>query len=96
MRNNRASILGHFESCHGQANLVRFQVSSIIKFYRHHENRSIAFDRAVVKQEKNMHKTFKIHLPTPEQYLHQVNIMLLQLDLRMPLYFFRKLLGKSK
>ena len=66
------------------------------KIYRHHENRSIAFDRAVVKQEKNMHKTFKIHLPTPEQYLHQVNIMLLQLDLRMPLYFFRKLLGKSK
>ena len=49
MRNDRASILSHFESCRGQANLVRFQVSSIIECYRRHENQSIAFDRAVVK-----------------------------------------------
>ena len=73
--------------------LVRFQVSSIIKCYRCHENRLIAFDLAVVKH----HKTFKIHLSTAEQYLHQVNIMSLELDLRMLLYFFRKLLsGMSK
>ena len=52
MRNDRASILGHFQSCHGQVNLVRF--SSIIKCYRHHENQLIVFDRAVVKQEKKM------------------------------------------
>ena len=85
MRNDCASILRHFESCHVQANIVRFQVSSIIRCYRRHENRSIAFDRAVIKQDK----TFKFHLPTAEQYFHQVNIMLLELDLRMLLYFFQ-------
>ena len=69
-----------------QASLVRFQVSSIIKCYRGHENRS----RSIV------HKTVKIHLPTAEQYLHQKNIMLLELDLRMLLYFFQKIIGYVK
>ena len=78
-------ILGHFESCHWQANLVRFQVSSIIKCCRCHENRSIVL---LQNRRRKRHKTFKIHLPTAEQYLHQVNIMLLELDLRMLLYFF--------
>ena len=39
-------------------------------------------------RRRKRHKTFKIHLPTAEQYSHQVNIMLLELDLRMLLYFF--------
>ena len=34
------------------------------------------------------HKNFK----TAEQYLHQVNIMLLELDMRMLLYFFQKII----
>ena len=32
------------------------------------------------------------HLPTVEQYLHQVNIMLPELGLRMMLYFFQKII----
>ena len=31
-----------------------------------------------------------MHLPIEEQYLHQVNIMLLELDLRILLYFLSK------
>ena len=38
--------------------------------------------------KKTCHKTFEIHVPTAEQYLHQVNIMLLELELRMLLYLF--------
>ena len=59
--------------------------------------KSIAFDRAVVKQdlgEENAIKLLKyISQSSAEQYLHQVNITLLELDLRMLLYFFRKLSG---
>ena len=40
--------------------------------------------------EENTIKLFKMHLPIEEQYLHQVNIMLLELDLRMLLYFLSK------
>ena len=65
-----------------QANLVRFQDSSIIKCYRHHEN----------NRSRKCHETFKIHLPTAEEYLHQVNIMLIGLNLRMLLYFFQKII----
>ena len=70
MRNDLGSILRHFEPCHGQANLVHFQVSSIIKCYRRHkidQLHSITFDHAVVKLEKKCHKTFEIHLPAAEQ-----------------------------
>ena len=63
MRNDRASTLGHFESCHGQANLVCFQVSSIIKCYRRHENRSIAFDTG----EENAIKLLKYRYISQQQ-----------------------------
>ena len=63
------------------ASLVPFQVFSIIKCYRHHENQSCLI------MENAITKGFKMHLPTAEQYLHEVNIMLLELDLRMLLYF---------
>ena len=52
-----------------------------------------SIDRARYRRRKR-HKTFKIpvHLPAAEQYLHQVN-MLLELYLRMLLYFFQKIIG---
>ena len=63
------------------------------KMYRRHANRSWYCNR-----RRKRHKTFKIHLPTAEQYLHvhQVNIMLLELDLRILLYFFQKIIGYVK
>ena len=72
-----------------QANLVGFQDSSII---RCHKRMKIDCVRSCCSKtgEKNAIKTIKIHLSTAEKYLHQVNIMLLELDLRMLLYFFRK------
>ena len=45
----------------------------------------------VQNRRRKRHKTLKIHLPTAEQYLHQMNIMLIELDLRMLLYFFQKI-----
>ena len=81
-RSCKISIFRHFECCH-----VAGKSSSFLGLLNHKilqaSWKSIAFDR----------KTFKIHLPTAEQYLHQVNIMLLKLDLRMLLCFFRKLSG---
>ena len=95
-RSCKTRFLCHSECCHmasksslfpGLLNHKMLQVSW----------KSIAFKRAVVKQswvrEENAIKTFKIHLPTAEQYLHQVNIMLLELDLRMLLYFFQKIIS---
>ena len=57
--------------------------------------KSIAFSHAVVlyNRGRKHHKTFKIHFPIAGQYLHHVNIMLLELDLRMRLYFFQKNIG---
>ena len=68
------------------------------KCYRRRE--WIAFDRAAVKQQK---KTKKNAIKLDESSnsrtlnsLHQVNIMLLELDLRMLLYFCRKLSVSSE
>ena len=82
MRKDHASTLRHLESCHMVSKSSSFPGLLYHKMLQA-PSKSIAFDCAVdvVKQENAI--SFKMHLPTAEQYLHQVNITLLELDLRM-------------
>ena len=86
MRKYRASIVSH----PGQ---VRFQVSSIINVtgvVKMDRVRSCCSKTA----EENEENAIKLNASSNSRTLnslHQVNIMLLELDLRMLLYFFRKL-----
>ena len=82
MRKDHASILRYFEPCH-----VISKSSSFPGLLNHKNNmfqvlwKSIVFDHAVEPSHNNI----------PEQYLHQVNIMLLELDYLNCCIFFRKL-----
>ena len=93
---NCASIFSHLESCHVHGQ-VRFQVSSIInvtgvvKMDRVRSCCSKTAEENEENEENAIKRNASSNIRTLNS-LHQVNIMLLELDLRMLLYFFcRKL-----
>ena len=78
--------LRHLESCHVASTSSLFP--GLLNHIMLQASRDwIVLDCAAAKQQKKMLQNL-MHLPTAEQYLHQVNIMVLKLDLRMLLYFF--------
>ena len=73
--------LRHFESCHVASTSSLFP--GLLNHIMLQASRDwIALDCAAAEQQKKMLQNL-MHLPTAEQYLHQVNIMVLKLDLRM-------------